>query len=169
MHGFFGRPALAGLLILMSVMACNYPNANATEDVAGTKVAETLTAFASGASVQQAASTDTAAPVPTDIQPPSATPTQAKPVVIHDALCSQGPGNNYEVVSSVKTGTVVEIIGRGSIAGWFIITNPIYHDPCWIASVNLQIDPGFNVSGLRVYNPPSSPTPRPTRTPVPTP
>jgi uncharacterized protein YgiM (DUF1202 family) len=155
----------------MSVLACNYPNPNATEDVAGTKVAETLTAFASGASAPQAASTatETAAPVPTDTQPPSATPTQAKPVVIHDALCSQGPGNNYEVVSSVKTGTVVEIIGRGSIAGWFIITNPIYHDPCWIASVNLQIDPGFNVAGLRVYNPPSSPTPKPTRTPVPTP
>lgn len=78
-----------------------------------------------------------------------------------------GPGNAYPVVSAVKSGARVELIGVGSIAGWFIIRNPIYHDPCWIEAKDLQIDPRYDVSQLQIYNPP--PTPGPTETPIPTP
>jgi uncharacterized protein YgiM (DUF1202 family) len=173
MHGHFGRFALASLLVLGAILACNLPSVTptATLDLAATWVAATLTALGPGASAPNTAPTVavTNTPVPTNTIPPSATPTPAKPVVIKDSLCSVGPGSNYEVVSAVKTGTEVELIGRGSIAGWYIINNPIYHDPCWIAAASLQIDPSFNVSALKVIVPPPSPTPKPSRTPVPTP
>jgi uncharacterized protein YgiM (DUF1202 family) len=134
--------------------------------VAGTLIA--LTAAAPAAQVAPAQA-NTATPNPTNTVPPSLTPTPGNPVVIKDALCAVGPASNYEVVSAVKTGTKVELIGRGSIPGWYIINNPIYHDPCWIAAANLQIDPGFNVSALPVIVPPPSPTPKPTKTKVPSP
>jgi uncharacterized protein YgiM (DUF1202 family) len=166
MRSHIGRLTLACLLFIVAILACNLPSATPTPDVAASQVAATLTALETTASAPQPASTVT--PIPSNTNPPSSTPTPGNPVVIHDALCSQGPGSVYEVVSSVKTGTTVQLIGVGSIPGWYIITNPIYHDPCWIAAANLQIDPAYNLSGLQVYNPPSTPTPKPTDTPAPT-
>jgi hypothetical protein len=88
-------------------------------------------------------------------------------VVIQKALCWRGPGGAYPVVSSVKVGTVVVLLGVGSIPGWLIIENPIYHDRCWIEVKNLQIDPNLNLAALTVFNPPPTPgpTPEPTSTP----
>ena len=170
MHGFYVRITLALLLIIVAILACNYPSVTPTQDLMVTQVAATLTALAPGISVQpsMATFTGTTIPIPANTVPPSITPTPENPVVIHDALCNAGPGDVYEVVSSVKTGTQVELIGVGSVSGWYIINNPIYHDPCWIAAANLKIDPGFNLSTLRVFNPPSTPTPEATQTPVPT-
>jgi hypothetical protein len=173
MRGHFGRFALASVLLLGAILACNLPSTapTATLDLPATWVAATLTALGPGASAPNLATAvpDTATPLPTNTLPPSATSTPAKPVVIRDSLCSEGPGSVYVVVSSIKTGTQVELIGRGSVIGWYIIDNPIYHDPCWIPEASLQIDPSFNVSALKIFVPPSSPTPRPTKTTVPTP
>ena len=165
-----GRMALAALVVMMAILACNYPTPTPTPDVGATFVAGTLTSLASGVSAPQTSSTavDTSTALATDTSLPSSTPTPGNPVVIHDALCSAGPGSVYEVVSSVKTGTSVELMGVGSIAGWYIIRNPIYHDPCWIAAANLQIDPGYNISSLKIFYPPSTPTAVPSATPVPT-
>lgn len=164
------RSAPAVLMVVVAILACNYPTQTPTPDVGATFVAGTLTALAPGSSTPQSASTamDTSTAVATDTSLPSSTPTVGNPVVIHDALCSAGPGSVYEVVSSVKTGTSVELMGVGSIPGWYIINNPIYHDPCWIAAANLQIDPGYNLSSLKIFYPPSTPTPVLSPTPVPT-
>ena len=164
------RMSFASIVLLLAVVACNYPTPTPTPDVGATFVAGTLTSLAPGVSAPLSPSTaaDTPTPLATDTSLPSSTPTPGNPVVIHDALCSAGPGSVYEVVSSVKTGTSVELMGVGSIAGWYIIRNPIYHDPCWIASVNLQIDPGYNVSSLKIFYPPSTPTAVPSPSPVPT-
>jgi uncharacterized protein YgiM (DUF1202 family) len=167
MRCHIGRFTLVGLLFIVAMQACNFPSATSKQNVMDTLVASTLTAVGAGASVQQATTATIATtPVPFVTNPPPSTPTPGNPVVIHDALCSEGPGNVYEVVSSVKTGTKVELIGVGSVPGWYIITNPIYHDPCWIAAANLQIDPNYNLSALRIYNPPSTPTPTPSNTPI---
>ena len=172
MHSHFGRLTLVCLLFIVAILACNLPSGTPTPDIAASQVAATLTALETTASAPQPALTET--PVPSNTNPPLSTPTPGNPVVIHDSLCSEGPGSVYDVVSSVKTGTRVQLIGVGSISGWYIITNPIYHDPCWIAAANLQIDPFFNLSGLQVYTPPPPPTstpsdtPEPTDTPVPT-
>jgi hypothetical protein len=59
----------------------------------------------------------------------------------------------------------VEVIGRGSIAGWLIIRNPLYNDPCWARASDLKLDASFDINTLQVYTPP----PLPTNTPKPTP
>jgi hypothetical protein len=69
----------------------------------------------------------------------------------------------------LKQGVSVEIIGRGSIAGWLIIRNPTYHDPCWVQASDLQVDASFDINALQIYNPPPTPTKTPKPTPVPSP
>lgn len=111
--------------------------------------------------------TPNSAPAVTSTPSPSATP--EKPQVINDTLCSVGPGEKYEVVSALKRGEVVEIIGRGSIDGWLIIRNPRYNDPCWVSSKDLKVDASFDLNSLKIFNPPPDPTKTPKPTPIPSP
>ncbi len=141
-------------------------------DVAGTMVAATIfvlqtSAAATQTALIQAVPTSAATPVPTDTIVPTITPTPGNPVVTRLTLCLGGPGNVYNVISSIKAGTEVELLGIGSVPGWFIILNPIYHDRCWIDAASLRLAPGFNTSNLQVFNPPPTPGPRETATPTP--
>jgi hypothetical protein len=164
------RFALAVFVLLLADLACNLPSAPPTPDAGGTMIAVTFFAYQTKVSASQTAlpSNITTTPVSTNTISIQFTSTPNNPLVIRDALCWVGPGNAYEVVSAVKTGTQVQLLGRGSLSGWYIINNPIYHDPCWIEAANLQIDPGFNILGLPIINPPPSPTPTLTKTPEPT-
>lgn len=99
--------------------------------------------------------------IPTHMPTATQTPTPQNPLVIQDTLCWNGPG--YDEVSSVMTGTRVELLGRGSIEGWWVISNPRYHTPCWMWESDLQISPG-DFANLPIYTPPP-PLPRPTKKP----
>ncbi len=153
--------------------ACNLPGATTGNDAAATTVVQTISALQTNLADSQTAAAvapppgGTTLPAVVASSTPAPLPTAAKPVVSTTALCWQGPGNAYEVVSSVKVGVEVEVLGVGSTVGWFVIKNPTYGDRCWIEAKNLKLDPNFNTVGLQVYNPP--PTPGPTETPVPTP
>jgi uncharacterized protein YgiM (DUF1202 family) len=111
----------------------------------------------------------TETPKPTSTSTNTLQPTPQKPLVLKTTLCWVGPGTKYEVVSGLKQGENVEVIGRGSIEGWLIIRNPTYHDPCWVQASDLQIDASFDINALQVYNPPSLPTKTPKPTPIPSP
>ncbi|MGE5249638.1 MAG: hypothetical protein ACM3QS_05435 [Bacteroidota bacterium] len=155
-------------LVAALVGACNLPPATPRPaDIQATSVALTVSALGT-----QIVLPPTSAETPTQAFAPSETNTAVpvgtpqKPLVVQDVLCWEGPGPVYEVVSAVKKGERVTLLGRGSTGAWWVIDNPIYHDPCWVVSDALQFDPGFNLSGLKVFNPP--PTPTPTYTPVPT-
>jgi hypothetical protein len=164
------RFVLAGFVLLLADVACNLPSAPPTSDAGATMLAVTFFAYQTKVAASQTAlpSNNPATPVSTNTISLQVTSTANNPLVIRDALCWVGPGNAYEVVSAVKTGTQVQLVGRGSLSGWYIITNPIYHDPCWIEAANLQIDPGFNILALPIINPPPTPTPTLTKTPEPT-
>jgi uncharacterized protein YgiM (DUF1202 family) len=136
-------------------------------------VAATVFALQTSLSASQTALADQLS-IPTATPQPSATntsapasPTPRQTVVKTTALCSTGPGSVYDVVSSVKAGTPVQLLGIGSKSGWFVIENPTYHDRCWIEAKNLDVDPNLNLTTLKVFNPP--PTPGPTPEPSPTP
>ena len=164
------RIVLSGMVLLLATLACNLPSAPPSPNAGATMIGATLSALQTSASASQTAlpPNNTATSISTIPPLPQVTSTPNNPVVIRDALCWVGPGDVYEVVSAVKTGTQVQLLGRGSLSGWYIINNPIYHDPCWIQANNLQIDPGYNISGLPIINPPPSPTPTTTNTPKPT-
>jgi hypothetical protein len=161
-----GRLFTPGFIFLLAVLACNLPAGIVTPDVQATSAAQTATA-AAGASIP-ATETSTPLAIATNTSLPSATSTPQNPLVIKDALCWEGPGPAYLVVSAVKNGERVALLGRGSISGWWVIENPIYHDPCWLQEDVLQIDPGYDLSDLKIINPPPTPTPKPTDTPSPT-
>lgn len=167
MNKHFRRIAVTGMILLTAQTACNIPLATHTPDAGATKLAATISFLQTRASASQTP----LSPFQTPIATTSKTiltliiRTSGNPLVRIDALCWLGPGDEYEVVSAVKAGTQVELLGRGSLYGWYIIRNPIYHDPCWVMAGNLQIDPGYNVSSLPVMYPPVSPTPTDTPTP----
>lgn len=104
-----------------------------------------------------------AAPTSTNTPEPTITATAQKPQMINSTLCWVGPGPKYEVMSALSKAQVVEVIGRGDTNGWIIIKNPIYNDPCWVQSFDIQLDPSIDVPSLKIFYPP----PPPTKTPVP--
>ena len=163
-----------GLLLVILLGACNLPAAipagEDAEDIVATWAAATLTA--AGASALPPSAT----PVPAASDTPTATATQVSPtiapqnpLVLETTLCWVGPGAQYEVVSALKKDERVELIGQGSLAGWWIVDNPIYHDPCWVQAKDLLIEPGYDLSGLETYYPPPTPTYTPSSTPTSTP
>ncbi len=164
---------LFSLILLVILGACNLPGAQVEpQDTVATWVAATLTAMKASGPGQVGTSTPAANPIETPIPPDTDTPqpssTPQNPLVLETNLCWKGPGSQYEVVSALKQGERVELIGVGSITGWWIVNNPIYHDPCWAEAQYLQIESGYNTASLPIYTPPPSPTPSPTDTRTPT-
>ncbi len=162
-----GRFMVAIAVVGLSLLGCNLPTVTATPGAAGTSVDATLAALETSAAL---AITQTAPARLQTATPLAAVPTgtavDQRPLVTTDALCWVGPGNQFEVVSAIRNGTRVDLLGRGTIAGWYIVRNPIYHDPCWILATALQIDPSVNIAGLPYFSPPPTPTPTPTQTPT---
>ena len=164
---------ISGILLAFLVGACNYPGSSevAPEDVVATWVATTLTAQAALAPnptstpIPEVDVTLAPSPTATEVLP---TTTPQNPLVLETTLCWKGPGTQYEVVSALKKDERVELLGQGSIAGWWIVNNPIYHDPCWSQAKDLQIEPGYNTAALPIYTPPPTPTSTPTNTATPT-
>jgi len=160
------------LLTIILLGACNLPGTKEeAPDMVASQVAETLTAFVvsnpipSSTSIPEEIASST--PLATSTEPmPTSTP--QNPLVLQTILCWKGPGDPYEVVSALKQGERVELIGEGSIAGWWIVNNPIYNDPCWAQAAYIQIEPGYNTASLPIYTPPPTPTPTPSDTPTPT-
>ncbi len=128
------------------------PDAMATNIASGVSAALTLTATA-----------PTRTPIPTATPTPTITPTEApiqQPFVNHRlAACWFGPGSNYHLESNISRWQQVEILGVGSVSGWYIIRNPYFQQPCWVLITDLQIDPRMDLSQLPVM------TPIPLRTP----
>jgi hypothetical protein len=162
------------ILLALAATGCSSGTNAMGSDTAATLVAATVFALQTSAAALQtelAASVELppATPAPTATILPEATPTPQNPLVTQVALCWGGPGKAYVVISSVAAGTRVEMLGVGSLAGWYVIQNPIYHDRCWIEAKNLQIDPAVDLSKLKVFNPPPTPGPKATEVPTPTP
>ena len=166
-------PIIMFLMIVMVQAACNLPS-GAPPDGSGGEEQPTPT-FTLPAAESGVVFTDTptATPVPAIVSTDTASPTPLPqdPLVVRATLCWQGPGGVYEVVSALKANERVKLLGRGSISGWYVVDNPIYHDPCWVAAGDLQIDAGTDLAGLKIINPPptATPTKPPTYTPTPVP
>jgi hypothetical protein len=114
----------------------------------------------------QLAPTESSTPVSITDTPsaPTSTPTLQNPLVTTTAYCWSGPADKtlkYELISSIQAGTRVQLLGKGIVDGWWIVRNPRYNDPCWIQQENVQIDPGYDLSMLKTFAVPWTPTPTP--------
>jgi hypothetical protein len=74
-------------------------------------------------------------------------------VVITNAPCWFGPGSAYPLESYISETKIVEVLGVGSVEGWYIIHNPYFNQPCWIAASDVQIDPAMDSSIFPVMTP----------------
>lgn len=153
---------MIGLVVIIIISACT-PKATPppVEDTIGTRAAqlasEMLTLTVAAYSPTPLPPTATLTPVPVT-ETPTAEPTSSeppkRPYLITFASCwLGGPGAEYPLDSNINEKTRVDIIGIGSVEGWYIIRNPYFHKLCWIEGVNLNIDPNLDLSQLPVMTP----------------
>lgn len=147
---------IGSILILLVLGACNLPSSVPVTEVPSTP---TDTSVPAAAPLFTETPTLTVEPVAVLTDTASPTPTPQDPLVVRATLCWQGPGPQYDVVSALKQNERVKLIGRGSISGWLVIENPLYHDPCWTAEGDLQVDAGIDLNSLKIINPPPTFTP----------
>jgi hypothetical protein len=169
MHTKFLRAALAGILLIAASQACALLPTSGGVDEAATELAATVSAMQSTVSALQTLETTPSAIFPSET--PIASSTSApyqypNSTVIHDALCWLGPGPGYEVSSALLKGTRVRLLGSTTLGGWWVISDPIYYDPCWMYQDDLQLDPGVSPDNMQVFSPPPTATPTPTDTPT---
>ncbi len=164
---------LAGCVaVLLVSLACginvDLGQSSPTKIPVGTLVAQTITAQAQSAAdtaTSAAAETVSSSTPVTGTQTPASiatatiTSTPQPTTVMHDTLCYAGPGDAYEVVSTIKQGTQVTLLGVGALTGWLVLQNPVYGDPCWALSKDVTVDPSVDISTLTIYPVPPTPTP----------
>ncbi len=152
------RCLLVAILVLSLAAACAPRPATPTVDSLATTVAaaamQLLTQTAAAASPTPSP-TQTPLPLPTETPTPNATvtPEHANPLVLNFTGCYFGPGPTFTLESNVAKGKRVELLGVGSEPGWYIIRNPYFHRPCWVAAADLKIDPGVNLDVLPMMTP----------------
>ncbi len=92
---------------------------------------------------------------------PTPTSTGRTVTVHNDDLCYAGPGPRYEVVSAVKSGQVLALVGRGEASAYFVVVNPVYGDQCWVRTSSVKFEGNPDELRIIVIPPTSTVTPRP--------
>lgn len=149
-----------GLTAILIITACAPKATPIPVDAISTAAVEAvyalLTQTAAASSPTPPPPTLTLSPVPTEtptIEPTSSEPPK-RPYLTTFASCwLGGPGPNNPLDSNINEKTRVDILGIGSVEGWYIIRNPYFHKPCWIEAVNLNIDPNMDLSQFPVMTP----------------
>jgi len=97
----------------------------------------------------------TATPVPTDT--PVSEPTKDASIRIvtirGQQPCWFGPGESYGLESYISDTKKVELLGIGSVDGWYVIMNPYFHQPCWVAADAVELDPAMDISVFPTITP----------------
>jgi hypothetical protein len=186
--------AISSSILLLLVSACSPqagaggPSQNATAAmqtqvswmVASTFAAQTVLADIPGATqVSQATSTPeftftpslsatpSLSPMPSPSPTPTITLTPTVPMVSvsKETNCRTGPGTAYvDVLGILHPGETAEVVGRSVSSDFWIIKLPAKPGTtCWLWG-NYATVTG-NTSGLTIFEPPPTPTPRATATP----
>ena len=107
-------------------------------------------------------STPTITPSPTI----TLTPTLGVPMVSvsMDTNCREGPGTQFDLVGALLVGKQAEVVGVSTTGGYWIIKNPNHAGECWLWDFYATIT--GPTDGLPRINPPPTPTPSFTPTPI---
>lgn len=99
-------------------------------------------------------STTTPTPSVTDTATPTAEYVATRrPEVIGRSPCYTGPGPTYALTSNISDTKKVELLGIGSVPGWYIIKNPYFNSPCWISEEDLKIFSDIDLSTFPTITP----------------
>jgi len=70
------------------------------------------------------------------------------------APCYLGPNVDLNKLSSfISSYKDVQMVGVGSVPGWYVIINPYNRGQCWIEAKNLVLDPSFDASAYPTVMP----------------
>jgi len=150
--------------LILAITACA-PQAPATPtvDLIGTTSAQLaagmLTQTAGAVTDTPLPPAETATPVFTDTPAvPTEKPAVSPPRLIANTGCWTGPGDSYTLISNIETrpstGKIqVTILGIGSEPGWYVIRNPYFNNPCWVAAENMEVDPNMDMNQFRMMTP----------------
>ena len=161
----FLQLVIIGLVMILLSAACASNSNPLPADQQATNIAMGV-ALAWTRTAEAPTVTPSATPTHTP-HPPTATPTKGPikpPTVVNFASCWWGPWSRdtaYGLENNINPGEQVQIVGVGSIPGWYIIISPLYGQRCWIQATNLTIDPNMDLSQYPIM------TPIPFRTPIP--
>ncbi|MBM3125782.1 MAG: hypothetical protein FJZ87_12040 [Chloroflexi bacterium] len=151
-----GKAVLHNILALLFLSACAPEPTPPPVDAVGTIAAQ----MAYTMLTQTAAAYSPTPPLPTATPAYTSTPTieptpevTKRPEVVGFAPCYQGPGATYPLVSNISETKKVELIGIGSVPGWYVIKNPYFNSPCWISAENLKIFSDHDLSGFPTITP----------------
>lgn len=150
-------------LVAVAVTACA-PQAPATPtvDIVGTVAAqlasEMLTQTAGAVTPTPIPPTETPTPAFTDTPEVKEKPAVSPPRIIAVTGCWTGPGDSYTLISNIEprasTGKLqVTLLGVGSEPGWYVIRNPYFNNPCWVAAENMEVDPNMDLTQFPVMTP----------------
>lgn len=119
------------IIVALLLAACNLPGVQPTpgqsvNEQAGTLVAATL----------QAAATATSPGVTPFASPvvPQATPTAKLTLSVNtaNAECRGGPSSDFPLIATLAIGTKVDLAGKDSADGYYIVVDPTSHNLCWL-------------------------------------
>jgi hypothetical protein len=92
-------------------------------------------------------------PTPTETLVFEATQPPKRPVVTAFADCRAGPGPQYTHITNISPKKYVNLIGVGSVPGWYVIRDPYFRNICWIEASYLKFDPRMDTSKYPVMTP----------------
>ena len=146
--------AAIGFLTLALTFGCS-PKAVTPPpvDVVGTRAAQLVSSIFTQTAAAYSPTPPPVTPSPTPTIVP-VTPTETvyvatkRPEVVGFAACWTGPGSSYTLISNISDTKKVELLGVGSVPGWYIVRNPYFNVPCWISADELHI---FSDIDLSVY------------------
>lgn len=153
--------SLMSLAVLAVSGACAPKPATPEVDTMATAVAQAafgiLAKTAAAASPTPHPPTHTPTPPPTETAtstPTSSGPPRRPQTTIDYAECFlYGPGAPYQHDTFIAHGKAVDLLGVGSVPGWYIIREPYFHRVCWIQADLIKIFPGTDLSKYPVMTP----------------
>lgn len=154
---------LMNTLIASLLLAACIPQAEPTPtmDAIGTLSAELASIMLTQTAIAYSPTPPppTSSPIPVETETPTPEPVSAEPVatslpkVKGPAPCYTGPGPSYPLTSNISDFKDVELIGIGSVPGWYVIENSYFWSPCWIAEEYLTIYDDIDLSAYPVISP----------------
>jgi hypothetical protein len=150
---------LLGIVLIFIISACTAEATPPPVDTAATLAIQimqnmlTQTAGAASPTPLPATATLTPAATETAASEPTKSGPVKRPVIKTFTGCYYGPGPEYTLDSNIAEGKKVEIVGIGSVSGWYVIINPYFHKQCWVNASDLEIDPAMDLSTLPVMTP----------------
>jgi hypothetical protein len=164
------KQILVIIFFVLVLTACNLPTRGTAQPtqqidqaVVGTIAAMTLeTMYTQTPTIT---STYTPTVTMTATQTPTITPTYSTPILVFNGNtnCRKGPGEEFDVVTVVRSGQKVEAVGRLEKTNYWLVKKPGSAETCWVAGDFATASGSIHV--LPTVTAPPIPTPKPPTAP----